>query len=89
MLSCGLQIGPADPQPYTISRKAPPLGLYTILPVPILYGTYCNTGWSGGSTVLRNSVGDEGGEWGAQPKGVFAGDSIDSCTKASNYTNIL
>ena len=67
-------------------RPAPAcdVGLYTILPLPILYGMYCNTGWSGGSTVLRDNVGDEGGEWGVQPKEVFASDSIDSCTKASN-----
>ena len=59
-------------------------GLYTILPLPILNGMYCNKGWSGGNTVLRNSVGDEGGWWGAQTKGVFANSSIDSCTKASS-----
>ena len=41
--------------------------LYTILPFPILYGLYCNKGWSGGETVLRNSVGD-GGEGGGGPK---------------------
>ena len=38
---------------------------------------YCDKGWSGGNTISRNSVGDEGGEWGAQPKGVFANNSID------------
>jgi len=43
----------------------------------------------GGNTILRNSVGGEGGEWGAQTKGVFANNSIDSCTKASNKPNIL
>jgi len=60
------------------------LGLYTILPLPILYGVYCNTRWSGGKTVLRNSVVDEGGGCGAQTKGVFANNSIDSCRKASS-----
>jgi len=59
-------------------------GLYTILPLPILYGMHCNKRWSGGHIVLRNSVGGEGGERGAQTKGVFANHSIDSCTKASN-----
>jgi len=39
----------------------PHIGLYTILPFPILYGMYGSKGWSGGNTVLRNSVGDEGG----------------------------
>jgi len=39
--------------------------------LPILYGMHCNKGRSGGGDpVLRNSVGDEGGEWGAQTKGV-------------------
>ena len=56
-------------------------GLYTIFPSPILYGMYCNTGWSGENTILRNSMGDEGGG-GAQTRGVFANNSIDSCTKA-------
>jgi len=41
-------------------------------------------GRGGGDTVLRNRVGDEEEEWGAQTKGVFANNSIDSCTKASN-----
>jgi len=46
---------------------------------------YCNEGWSGGNTVLRNSVGDEGGVEGRVPKqsGVFPSNRIDSCTKAS------
>jgi len=64
------------------------LGLYTILPLPILYGKYRNKGWLGGNTVLRNSVGSEGMEW-AQTRGVFANISVDSCTTASNKTNIL
>jgi len=64
-------------------------GPYTILRLPILYGKYCNSGWSGGTTILRNSVGNEGMEWGAQTRGVLADKSIDSCTKASNKTNIL
>jgi len=38
----------------------------------------------GGNTVLRNRVGDEEGKWSAQTMGVFANNSIDSCTKASN-----
>jgi len=37
----------------------------------------------GGNTVLRNSGGDEGGERGTHTKGLFAKNSIDSCTKAS------
>ena len=62
----------------------PQLGLYTILPLPILYGMCGNKGSSGGNTVLCDSVGDEGRKWGAQTKGVFAKNSIDSCTKASS-----
>ena len=59
---------------------------YTLhdMPFPIMYGMHCNKRWSGGHIVLRNSVGGEGGERGAQTKGVFASNSIDSCTKASN-----
>jgi len=37
------------------------VGLYTILPFPILHGIYGNTGWPGDNTILRNRVGDEGG----------------------------
>jgi len=37
---------------------------------------------SGGNHILRNSVSDKVGKWGAQPKGVFAQKTIDSCTKA-------
>jgi len=37
------------------------IGLFTILPLPILYGVYCNKGGSGGNNLLRNSVGDEVG----------------------------
>jgi len=52
------------------------VGLHTLLPLPILYGIYYNNkGWCWGNTVLRNSVGDEGG-WGAQTKGVFANSRI-------------
>jgi len=36
------------------------ISLYTILQFPILYGMYCNEGWSGENTVVCNSVGDEG-----------------------------
>jgi len=32
------------------------VGLYTISPFPILYGMYCNKGWSGRNTALRNRV---------------------------------
>jgi len=46
--------------------KAKLLGLCKILPLPILHGMHCNKGWSGANTVLRNRVGDEGGEWGVQ-----------------------
>ena len=48
--------------------RGPHLGLYKIVPWPLLYGMYCNKGWSGGNTVLHKSVGDEGGEWGGVPK---------------------
>jgi len=46
------------------------LGLYTILPLPILYGMYAiaiNDG--GGGTVLCNSVGDAWGGVGCPNKG--------------------
>jgi len=33
---------------------------------------------------LRTSVGDKGGGWGAQRKGLLAQSIIDVCTKASN-----
>ena len=59
-------------------------GLYTTLRLPKVHGMYCNSGWSGGNTVLSNSVGDEGGERGAYTKGVFENNSIDACTKTSN-----
>jgi len=55
-----------------------------LLPLPLVYGMYCNKGWSGGNTVLRTSVGDGGGVRGAQTKGVFAKHSIDSSAKASS-----
>ena len=58
------------------------IGLYMLLPPPILCGMYCNKGRSGGNTVLRNSAGAEGGGWGAQTKWVLANNSIDSCAKA-------
>jgi len=45
------------------------IGLYTRLPCPILYGMYCNKGWSGRNTVLRNSVGDNGGSGVAKQRG--------------------
>ena len=51
------------------------VSLYTILPLPISYGMYCNTGWSGGNTILRNSVGDAG-RVGAQTRELFATNSI-------------
>ena len=71
------------------NESFPPFRLYTILSLPKLYGMYCNKGWSGGNTVLRNSVGDEGRGWGAQTKEVFANNRIDSCTKASSQTILL
>jgi len=43
---------------------------------------------SGGNNILRNSVGDRG-EWGAQPKGEFAHNIMDSCTQAFPHKNIL
>jgi len=68
------------------SSSSPPSrhGLYTILPLPILYGMCCNKGWSGGNTVLRNGVGDAERGWSAQTKQVFANNNIDSCTMASS-----
>ena len=54
------------------------LGLYMISPLPILYGPFSNQGLSGGNTLVRTSVGDERGEWGAQARGVFVKNSIDS-----------
>jgi len=34
-----------------LRRNGPELGLYTILPLPILYGMYCDKGWPGGATL--------------------------------------
>jgi len=59
------------------------VGLYKILPLPKFYDMYCKKGWSWGHIVLRNSVGDVGGKWDAQTKGVFANNNIDSRIKAS------
>ena len=60
------------------------VGLYTILSLTIWYGIYCNEGGSRGNNISRNSVCNEGGEWGAQTKVVFAKNIVDSCTYASN-----
>jgi len=86
-----VKLGPAHQSHAEVSEQTWPdtargsaLGLYRILPSPILHGMYCNKGWSGGNTASHNSVSDEGGEWGAQTKGVFGSNSIDSCAKASN-----
>jgi len=65
------------------------LALYTMFPLPILCGIYCNDGVSGGNIVLRNSVCDEVGKWGAQTKVVFVKNIIDSCTYASKQNIIL
>jgi len=35
------------------------VGLYTILPLPIVCGVYYKNGGSGGNIVLRNRVGDD------------------------------
>ena len=59
------------------------VGLYTILPLTIVYGMYCNTGWSRGDIILRNNVCDEGGMWGAHTKVVFAKNNMDSFTYVS------
>ena len=45
------------------------VGLYTILPLPILCGIYCNNGGSEENSILRNRVGDAGGRGGAQTVG--------------------
>ena len=37
------------------------LDRYTILPLPILCGLYCDEGGSAGNNIVRNNVGDEGG----------------------------
>ena len=42
------------------ARVGEALGFNPILPFLILYGMYCNKGGSGGNTILRNSVGDNG-----------------------------
>jgi len=45
-----------------LAKDALAASLYTILPLPILYGMNCNKKGSGGDTnILRNSVGDMGG----------------------------
>jgi len=46
-------------------------------------GICCKKGGSRGNTTLRNRVCDEGGEWGAQTKGLFAKNCIGTCTYAS------
>ena len=40
------------------------VGLYTILPLPVVSGIYCNNGGSGGNILLRDIVGDNGVVWG-------------------------
>jgi len=44
------------------------VGLYTILPLPMVYGISCNKRGSGGNNRLRNSVSDKG-EVGCPTKG--------------------
>jgi len=56
-----LGLNPSSSGSGPLPRAPPPPGLYTILPFSILYSMYCNKGWPGGNTVLRNSVGDNGG----------------------------
>jgi len=51
----------ASPPP----QRAAPIGLYTILPLPILCGIYCTNGGSGGNIIVRNSAGDYGVGWSA------------------------
>ena len=65
--ACG---GPARKKTTLGSRRRlpppqAPIGLYRILPLPILYGIYCNKEGSGVNNALRNRVGDKGGTWGA------------------------
>jgi len=50
-----------------------------ILPLPVLYGKYCNKGWSGGNIILLKSVGNEGMEWGAQTRYFWANNSTFLC----------
>jgi len=45
------------------------LAFCPILPSPILYGMYCNKGWSAENTTLRKSVGGEGGGGGVPKQG--------------------
>jgi len=47
------------------NASTPSFGLYTILPLPILCGVYCNNGGSGGNNILCNSVSDDGEGLGA------------------------
>jgi len=63
-------------------------GLYTILPPPIVYSIYSNTGGSG-VTLHCAMVWATGRGGGALTKGVCAENSIDSCTKAQAQNHIL
>jgi len=64
--------------------------LYTILPLPILYVVYIAVK-GGRSDIIYCAIvwAVRGGEGGAQTKGVFANNNIDSCTNASTSNNIL
>jgi len=60
---CPLRFIYGHPPVATSSKvRLEPRGLYTILPLPILCGNWYNNGGSGGSIVLRDSVGDDGEE---------------------------
>ena len=80
-LSLVMHLEPCGPTPRH-SNDTTQIGLNMISPLPILYGLYCNKEGSGGNNILRNRVGDKGGKWGAQSKGVFAQNIIDSCPKS-------
>ena len=71
-------------QRYLVGRRALVIWLLHDIAITNIVWHACNRGWSGGNTALRNRVGDEGGEWGAQTKRVFVKNIIDPRAKASN-----
>ena len=62
------------------------VGLYTMLPLAIVYGIYCNKGGRGGGGTIYCAIvwAMRGCEGGAQTRELFANNSIDLCTKASS-----
>jgi len=69
-----------------------PLGLYTILPLLMLYGIYCNNGGPGETVycaIVWAMAGRGGRGGGGRTQNGLAKYSIDSCTKNQQENNIL